>query len=82
MNPPKGSPEESAAIEDLTYEQALNELEGIIQDLESDEHSLEQTLTMFERGQALAQRCAQLLEDAELKVQELSGDNLVDFDPS
>ena len=37
---------------------------------------------MFERGQALAQRCAQLLEDAELKVQELSGDNLVDFDPS
>jgi exodeoxyribonuclease VII small subunit len=82
MNPPKGSSEELAAIKELTYEQALNELEGIIQDLESDEHSLEQTLAMYERGQALAQHCAQLLEDAELKVQELSGDQLVDFDPS
>ena len=49
MNPPKGSSEESAAIEQLTYEQALNELEGIIQDLESDEHSLDQTLAMFAR---------------------------------
>ena len=82
MNPPKGSPEEPAAIEQLTYEQALNELEGIIQDLESDEHPLDQTLAMFERGQALAQHCAQLLEVAELKVQELSGDNLVDLDPA
>ena len=81
MNPPKGSSEEPAAIEQLTYEQALNELEGIIQDLESDEHSLDQTLAMFERGQALAQHCAQLLEGAELKVQELSGDNLVDLSP-
>ena len=82
MNPPKKSSEKLAAIEELTYEQALNELEGIIQELESDEHSLEQTLAMFERGQALARHCAQLLEDAELKVQELSGDQLVDFDPS
>jgi exodeoxyribonuclease VII small subunit len=37
---------------------------------------------MFERGQALTQHCAQLLEDAELKIQELSGEELVDFDPS
>jgi exodeoxyribonuclease VII small subunit len=82
MNPPKKSSEGSTAIEDLTYEQALNELEAIIQDLESDEHTLEHTLAMFERGQALARHCAQLLEGAELKVQELSGDDLVDFDAS
>jgi exodeoxyribonuclease VII small subunit len=82
MNPPKKSSDESAPIEDLTYEQALNELEEIIQNLETDEHTLEETLAMFERGQALAQYCAKLLERAELKVQELSGDQLVDFDPS
>ena len=82
MNPPKESSGKPTAIEDLTYEQALNELEGIIQDLESDEHTLEQTLAMFERGQALARHCAKLLEEAELKVQELSGDNLVEFDTS
>lgn len=82
MNPPKESSGKPTAIEELTYEQALNELEGIIQDLESDEHTLEQTLAMFERGQALARHCAKLLERADLKVQELSGDTLVDFDTS
>lgn len=82
MNPPKESSGKPTAIEELTYEQALNELEGIIQDLESDEHTLEQTLAMYERGQALARHCAKLLEEAELKVQELSGDTLVDFDTS
>ena len=82
MNPPKESSGKPTAIEELTYEQALNELEGIIQDLESDDHTLEQTLAMFERGQALARHCAKLLERAELKVQELSGDTLVDFETS
>ena len=82
MNPPTQSPKEPAAIEDMSYEQALNELEEIVTDLESDDHSLEQALAMFERGQALARHCAQLLDGAELKIQELSGDELVDFDPS
>jgi exodeoxyribonuclease VII small subunit len=82
MNPPRKPSAESTPIEDLTYEQALNELERIIQDLEADEHTLEETLSMFERGQALAQYCAKLLEEAELKIQELSGDNLVDFEQS
>ncbi len=80
MNPPKKTAEELIPIDDLTYEQALNELEGIIQDLETGEHALEETLAMFERGQALAKHCTKLLEEAELKVQELSGENLVDFD--
>jgi len=80
MNPPKKTAEELIPTDDLTYEQALNELEGIIQDLETGEHALEETLAMFERGQALAKHCTKLLEEAELKVQELSGENLVDFD--
>ena len=82
MNPPTKSPEEALPIEEMTYEQALNELEAIVLELETDERTLEQALEMFERGQALAKHCAQLLEQAELKVQELTREGLGDFDPS
>jgi exodeoxyribonuclease VII small subunit len=82
MNPPTKSPEEPVPIEEMTYEQALNELEAIVLDLETDERTLEQALEMFERGQALARRCAQLLEQAEIRIQELSGEELVDFNQS
>lgn len=82
MNPPKSTPGELVPVEQLSYEAALSELEALVLDLESDEHALEDALAMFERGQALAHHCAQLLENAELKIQELSGEELTDFDPS
>ncbi len=82
MNPPKSAPGELVPVEQLSYEAALSELEALVLNLESDEHALEDALAMFERGQALAQHCAQLLENAELKIQELSGEELTDFDPS
>lgn len=82
MTPSKTSQKDIKPVEELTYEQALNELESIVLNLESDGHSLEESLAMFERGQILAQYCSQLLEQAELKIQTLSGEELVDFDPS
>ena len=82
MNPPKSAPGELVPVEQLSYEAALSELEALVLDLESDEHALEDALAMFERGQALAHHCAQLLENAALKIQELSGEELTDFDPS
>ena len=82
MNPPTKSPEEPIPVKEMTYEQAFNELESIVNDLETDERPLEDALALFERGQALAHHCAQMLEDAELKVQELTGEDLVDFDLS
>jgi exodeoxyribonuclease VII small subunit len=80
-----GSPEEKADVEnkpidELTYEQAFQELETIVATLESDEHPLEDALSLFERGQALADHCAELLDKAELKVQQLTGGELLDFD--
>jgi len=68
-------------VDELTYEQAFMEIETIVAALESDEHSLEDAISLFERGQALANHCADLLDKAELQVQQLSGDELVDFDP-
>ena len=68
-------------VEEMAYEQALSELESIVQALELEELPLEQALKLFERGQALAQRCAALLDQAELRVQQIVGDQLVNFKP-
>ena len=68
-------------IDQLTYEQAFTELESIVAALESDQRSLEEALALFERGQALVHYCAGLLDQADLKVQQLSGENLTDFTP-
>ena len=67
-------------IEELSYEQAFVELEAIVAALEGEESSLEDALALFERGQGLAKHCAGLLDKAELKVQLLSGEALLDFD--
>lgn len=68
-------------VDELTYEQAFSELEEIVAALESDERALDAAVALFERGQALANHCAGLLDQAEIKVQQLSGDELVDFSP-
>ncbi len=75
--PDQGS--SSPPVEELTYEQALSELEEIVATLESGDHILESALALFERGQALARHCALLLEQAEQKIKLLSGDDLVDY---
>ncbi len=62
--------------EALSYEQALAELEQIITALENGKTSLQESLALFERGQALAQRCAGLLEETELRVRQLTGEEI------
>ena len=74
MSTPSPSP-----IESLTYEQAFSQLEQIVAALEGEEHTLDESLALFERGQALSRRCTMLLEQAELKVKQILGDELVDF---
>ncbi|HEX9090508.1 MAG TPA: exodeoxyribonuclease VII small subunit [Anaerolineales bacterium] len=69
----------------LSYEQALAELEKIVASLEANEpggtnkFSLEESMSLFERGQALTRHCLELLDKAELRVKQLSGDTLVDM---
>jgi exodeoxyribonuclease VII small subunit len=65
----------SFAIEKLSYEKALTELEEIVQQLENQSLELDVTLKMFERGKSLIQRCQSLLDQAELKVRQLSDEN-------
>lgn len=70
---------ERPSIDRLSYEEAFAELESIVTALESDERPLEESLALFERGQALVRHCTEMLDRAELKVQQLSGEQLVDF---
>jgi len=67
-------------IEELTYEEAFTELEKIVNLLETEQRSLDESLALFERGQSLGRHCAALLEKAELRVQQLSGESLEAFD--
>jgi len=69
------------SVDSLDYEEALHQLEEIINNLEIGEQTLEQSLALYERGQALAHRCVYLLDQAELKVKLLSGEELVNFEP-
>ena len=80
MGSPKNKPDVKTPVEDLTYEQAFEELELMVNALESEDHPLDDTLALFERGQALARHCDSLLDKAELRVQQLSGDELIDFE--
>jgi exodeoxyribonuclease VII small subunit len=66
--------------EALTFEQAFQELENLIEQLEAGELSLDESLALFERGQALSARCQNLLETAELKIQTLTADGVQDFE--
>ena len=70
----------SKSVESLSYEQALKELESIVAALENEQRSLDELMALYERGQALVKRCAKILDKAELKVKQLSGETLTDFE--
>jgi len=76
---PNPMPSSQTPLDQLSYEQAFSELEAIVAAMEADERPLEEALALFERGQALARHCAELLDQAELKVQQLTGEGLEDY---
>jgi exodeoxyribonuclease VII small subunit len=78
--PKPSSKKVEKAVEELTYEEALAELEEIVNSLEGEQGQLEQSIKLFERGQALASRCGVLLEAAELKVKQVVGDVILPFE--
>ena len=65
---------EQKSIEELTFEEALAELESVVAQLETGELTLEASLTLFERGQQLAARCNTQLEQASLRIEQLTAD--------
>jgi exodeoxyribonuclease VII small subunit len=73
-------PEIETPVDELSYEEAYSQLDEIVAALEGNELSLETAMNLYERGQRLIHRCSDLLEKADLRVRQLSGENLVDFE--
>lgn len=59
----------------LDFEAALNELEKIVEKMESGEQNLEDALKSFQRGIELTRTCQQGLKEAEQRVEKLLADN-------
>jgi exodeoxyribonuclease VII small subunit len=78
--PKSSSKKTEKPVEELSYEDALAELESIVSVLEEEQSQLEVAIKLFERGQALAARCGVLLEVAELKVKQVAGDVVIPFE--
>ncbi len=55
-------------VEELSYEEALNELQAVVEALERGDQPLEEAVRLYERGQQLLARCARLLEQARLRL--------------
>ena len=72
---PKAKPDQPN-LDELSYEQALSELEVIVSSLEANKLSLEDNLELFERGQGLIKHCIELLDKAELRIKKLTADGL------
>jgi exodeoxyribonuclease VII small subunit len=59
------------AIEELSFDDALAELQRTVTELETGGQPLEAAIALYERGVALQARCERLIGDAELRVQQL-----------
>ena len=59
-------------IAEMSFETALRELEGIVGRLERGDVELEESISIYERGEALKDHCDRLLKQAEAKVEKLT----------
>jgi exodeoxyribonuclease VII small subunit len=66
-----GSASQVEDVSALLFDQALEELRGVVARLESGGLPLEESIALYERGAALHDHCARLLDTAEARVQRL-----------
>jgi exodeoxyribonuclease VII small subunit len=63
-----------ADVKKLSFERAIEELELIVKRLEEGRVPLEESIAIYERGEALKRRCEELLRQAEARVEEITTD--------
>lgn len=61
-------------VSKLSFEHAIEELESIVKRLEEGKVPLEESVTIYERGEALKRRCEDLLRQAEARVDKITTD--------
>ncbi len=62
----------NSALESLSFEQALEELEGIVRDLETGKAPLEESIGAYERGIILKNHCEKKLKEAQSKIEKIT----------
>ncbi len=73
--------EKSAELEKIAFEEALGELEDIVQRLESGDTSLEGAIEAYERGVLLKKHCEGKLRDAQLRVEKIEKEGTLSAEP-
>ena len=58
----------------MKFEEAIKELEAVVARLDSGENSLDESITLFEKGIKLSKECQKMLDTAEKKVRILMAD--------
>ena len=64
--------EEEKNVDDMEFEEAIDELEGIVKSLEAGNVSLKDSLRLYERGTLLKRKCDSILENAQLRINQIS----------
>ena len=71
-NPASDSPATDPAIASLSYEEAVRELEKLVESIERGDIGLAESLASYRKGEQLLRHCKALLDKAELTVREMS----------
>lgn len=67
------------SIKNMSFEEAINELDVIVKKIDSGQQSLEDSITAYERGSALKKHCEEKLKEAKLKVEKITQDSQGNF---
>jgi exodeoxyribonuclease VII small subunit len=59
-------------VKAMSFETALAELEQIVQKLESGQAPLQESIAIYERGEALKSHCEMLLKQAEMRIEKIT----------
>ena len=59
-------------IANMPFEAALAELEAIVDQLEKGAVALDESIRLYERGEALKRRCDELLQNAEMRIEKIT----------
>ncbi|MGH8638995.1 MAG: exodeoxyribonuclease VII small subunit [Burkholderiales bacterium] len=65
---------DNSDVQKLAFEKAIEELESIVKRLEEGRVPLEESVSIYERGEALKRRCEELLRQAEARVEKITLD--------
>lgn len=74
---------EQKSIDQMSFEEAMQELEQIVKNIDSGAETLDSAVSSFERGVFLKKHCEQKLSEAKLKIEKITtdGNSLIKLEP-